>query len=366
MDNPFNPSFGIVPKVYIGREQVKNDFYNNIDKTNGIGKSFVVIGMRGSGKTTLLRSIEKKLEKKAIVVSTTSHTDILNVVIDQLYKKTKKTPKDYLKSLSSFSIGSFGIGLKDIEDFNNRTFWYKFSVILDELKKENIPLVILIDEIQKTSLGLRTLITTYQEMIGKDYNISIMVAGLPLAITELSNDDTLSFFKRADKVYLENLYMGDVFEDYKKEFEVFGYENITNLLEYAAAYSYGYPYLVQLVGYYLWEYFSQIKSSDDITEESVNYYLDKAKSKLFSDVHELVYSDLTKVEKDFIKAMSYDTKTSQFSDIMDRLNKDKNYISTYRSRLKKLGVIKGDSYGEMEFTLPYMNEFLQNKITNYE
>lgn len=45
--------------------------------------------------------------------------------------------------------------------------------------------------------------------------------------------------------------------------------------------------------------------------------------------------------------------------ISDILKKKPNYISTYKRRLLDSGVIRAESYGNVEFSLPLFKEYLQ-------
>ena len=63
----------------------------------------------------------------------------------------------------------------------------------------------------------------------------------------------------------------------------------------------------------------------------------------------------------FIQAMVDDIGSSKVSHIAKRMEKDSKYVSLYRSRLIKCGVIKDSGFGQVSFAFPYMRDFLLEK-----
>jgi hypothetical protein len=59
--------------------------------------------------------------------------------------------------------------------------------------------------------------------------------------------------------------------------------------------------------------------------------------------------------------MSDDEGFSSVTDIGERMQKKKNFISLYRERLISTGVIKPCGHGLLCFNYPYMREFLVYK-----
>ena len=84
----------------------------------------------------------------------------------------------------------------------------------------------------------------------------------------------------------------------------------------------------------------------------------KSKMELFRNVHRLVFSDLSNRDRDFVFAMSEDEGASSVSDIGERMQKKKNFISLYRERLISAGIVKPCGHGLLCFRYPYMREFL--------
>jgi hypothetical protein len=129
------------------------------------------------------------------------------------------------------------------------------------------------------------------------------------------------------------------------------------LIKEAASITKGFPYLFQLLGYYLWDTHTQGDSEKFVLEAASI----KSKVELFQNVHWLVFDDLSQKDKEFIFKMNLLNDETDIADMLTRLDKGKGYISLYRQRLISAGVIKSLGYGKIGFTLPYTGEFLESK-----
>jgi hypothetical protein len=354
--NPFNPAFGRKPEHFVGREQVLSEFTAGLENPNSPWRTTILIGIRGSGKTAILSDIqEHDSQKKKITVNVTATDDMLNNILAEIYRKMPQQIKKSLPSIGDFS--AFGIGVKfkegkDAPAFTNG-FRFQLTKMLDTLKKQYIQTIFLIDEVQKHSEDMRTFVTTYQHIVREKYDVVLLMAGLPEAISSVLRDKVLTFLRRANRVILENVPVKLVELEYDDALNTGGKKLPQKRAQEAAQATFGYPYLIQLLGYYLWEV-----SGKSITLKNYEEALVRSKVDLFQNVHELIFDSLSPIDKEFIFAMSADDGVSQFSDIVERMGKKKNYISNYRKRCLEAGVIKAAGYGMIEYTLPYMKEFL--------
>jgi len=360
MKNPFNPSFGLRPEQFIGRDDITDEYLRALSNQNNPWRSTLIVGVRGSGKTSILSDIQLRLqETDAIVVSTSPEGDFLNRVLGQIYRQLPKTAIDKLPKLKSISV-KLGVSLefessKDKPYFTN-SFDYQITQMLETIKKDRTQIVFLIDESQRHTAELRAFISTYQQLIMKELPVSMVMAGLPEVVSAVLNDDVLTFLRRANRVDLENIDINLVKADYKNVFRRSGHTVSEDILDEAALASQGFPYLIQLIGYYLWE---NVAGGFDgnILEQT----LIESKARLFKNVHQLVFDNLSNMDREFIFTMVGDTGHSRIQDILIRLAKDKNYVTKYRSRLISKGVIKPAGHGQLVFTFPYMREFLEQK-----
>jgi len=358
--NPFNPSFGVRPEQFLGRDDIIDSFVDAITNKNSLWRSTLLIGVRGSGKTAILSQMQARvMDKDTFVVSVSPEAEFLDNILGQLYKQMTNSKLKGLPRIKSISL-NYGVSVSldakdDVKDFT-KTFRYQITDMLDIVKKSGRNVVFLIDESQKHNEELRTFIGTYQHLIREDYPICLMMAGLPEVVSEILNDDVLTFFRRANQVLLRNVGISLIKQEYKNVFVSFKEYIPESLLEAAAESTYGYPYLIQLIGYYLWENTKNNYRGDLLTQALV-----EAKDRLFQNVHQLVYDKLSPRDKEFLFAMAEDVGHSLNKDILVRLGKDKSYISMYRARLISRGVVLSTGRGTIGYAYPYMREFLMEK-----
>lgn len=92
----------------------------------------------------------------------------------------------------------------------------------------------------------------------------------------------------------------------------------------------GFPYMMQLVGYYVWEMAS---AHTGITLRDVDSAIGHAMAEMADQVFEETYAELSDVDLGFLCAMLADDGPSRMADIAPRMNKSYSYAAQYRKRL---------------------------------
>jgi GTPase SAR1 family protein len=364
MQNPFNPSFGRKPERFIGRTTIVHDILEAIEFPNSPWRTTLLVGVRGSGKTALLSRIQKStIDEKVICISVTPDIEFLDNVLGQLFQNIPRGIKDTLPQITGVSTG---LGVKfdlkkenDLPTFTS-TFRYQITELLKVVRKKGYSVIFLLDETQKHTEDMRTFVSTYQHLIREEYPVSLVMASLPNVISDILNDDILTFLRRAKRVHLEYVDVALVKLDYQEVFANVLGEAGADIVGKAATATYGYPYLIQLMGFFLWDELNRGINIQSAYEKSII----QAKAELFINVHELLFQGLSNLDKEFIYAMAVDTHFSQIKDISDRMEKKMNYISNYRARLLATGLIKEAGHGKVTFVLPYTREYLTEKHLN--
>ena len=360
MNNPYNPSFGQKPERFIGRDSIIFEILGSLENYNSPWRTSLLIGVRGSGKTALLTDLADSVKKgNVLVVSVTPDGQLLNDILSCLYEQMPKTLRGAFKKVATISVGNLSVtfnGDQSAPEFT-KNFRYQITRMLEQLKKKKYKVLFLLDESQKHSEDMRIFISTYQHLIREDYDVSLVMAGLPNVISDILNDEVLTFLRRAKQVMLENVAYSAVLQEYteviKNQFNV-----TSEMIHVAATSTKGYPYLIQLVGYYLWEFLQREEKEGEALQKSIN----ESKIMMFQNVHKLLYRELSAGDKEFVKAMAADEGVSKFSDIIERTGRTKNHVSTYRVRLLDYGYIKVAGYGELEFCIPYTKEFIEQEM----
>jgi hypothetical protein len=359
--NTFLPTFGNRPDHIVGRDDVISDFLDGLSQPIGHpNRTSILIGQRGTGKTALLLEFaDLASQRDCVVARVTANRLMLNEIIQIIQIEGAKYAAERQFPLKGLSAGAFGfsVGLTFTEETKkNYGFRVKLSLLCDELAKQNKKVLILVDEVQPNSEEMRDLATTYQHLIGEKKDIVIAMAGLPDSISNVLNDNILTFLNRAHKVYLGPLPLGEISLYYAEVFTRFGKAIDSQALAAAVKATRGYPYLLQLMGYYLLGY---SKGSDTISMTDVERATASSRQEMIDSVFNTVLKPLSTKDKEFLNALSKDGVTGRMSDIAQRMKVSQPYAQKYRRRLIAAGVISASSRGEVSLTIPYLGEYLR-------
>jgi nucleoside-triphosphatase THEP1 len=360
MQNPFNPSFGQRPEVFLGRDDLIREFTNSLSQKNSPWRNIILTGIRGSGKTAIIADIVElyKNDKSVVTVSVTSMNGMLDEILSIVYDSSLRKGKKALKAITSVGILGNEINFDSsvAEPDFTANFRYQLTGLLNELAKKDTTVVFLIDEVQNVTDELRKFVTTYQHILSENYKVALVMTGLPDAIDDVLNDKVLTFLRRANQIKLENIEVALVSFYYKKIFADGNKKIDDALVHKAASLTEGFAYLVQLFGYNLWKY-----SDGEITPEIFELATVQSKASLFQNVHRLIYRGLSEKDRAYLMAMTPDAHISEAKNIRERMGVNTNTASTYRSRLLAAGLIRNAGRGSVSFTLPFMHDFLEDQ-----
>lgn len=363
LDTVFQPSFGNKPDKIVGREVVIDGILSGLSMRPGHrDRATLVTGQHGMGKTALLLEIaDRAFDKDFVVARVTASADMLDEIVETVQIKGSPFVKERKSKVKGFSAGalgfSFGLTFSD-EVVNNYGFRTKLSLLCDKLAENDKGILLLIDEVQANTEGMRTLATTYQHLVGEGKNIAVVMAGLPAAMSSVLNDSILTFLNRARKVHLGPLSLESIRVYYRLTFKALGKEFPAELLDAAVDATRGFPYLLQLIGYYLEEYSA---GSTLISDDMVSDAVESAKRDLEADVFATTLKPLSDMDVKFLEAMAVDEGPSKVSDVQMRLDVSAGYVQSYRARLIEAGVVASERRGELEFVVPYLGEYLRHR-----
>ena len=362
-NSAFIPTFGNRPNPLVGRDEILADFMEGLEHPEGHPhRSTIIKGQRGTGKTAILLEIADRAEKMGyIAVCVTANEKMLDEILQFLIVKSEKltSKKKGVKGMNAGAFG-FSVGFTFTDEVQqNMGFRLKLTLIADELAKKKRGILILVDEVLANSPQMRELAVTYQHLIGEGKNIAIAIAGLPAAISSVMNDDILTFLNRAHKVELHPLALNEISLFYSDRFAGEGKAIDAETLDYIVRSTFGYPYLVQLIGYYILKYARDANIIEDSVAQSA---VISATRELVDSVHKTCLKPLSDKDRAFLKAMSKDNESSSMADIQARMNVSPAYIQQYRNRLIESGVILSGQRGRVEFAVPYLGEYLRGEI----
>ena len=355
----FQPTFGNRPNQYIGRDRVIEQFIMGLQEPIGSrDRCSLFLGQRGMGKTALLLELSDRAVKLGYVVArVTAHEGMAQAIIEQFQLNGSTFFKDDKRQLTGMAAGalgfSFGLTFSDVTE-RQYGFRSKMSLLCDKLAEKDKGALILIDEV-RTSAAMREVASAYQELVGDGKNIAIAMAGLPHAVSSVLNDTVLTFLNRASRVELGLISTNLIRAYYERAFKGIGIKISDEYLDRAALATHGFPYLMQLIGYYLIQY-----TPDGGTVDAV--IMDKAERSSMGDMENNVFkpilNPLSDNDKFFLRAMAKHGDTVSTAKLKVAMGKRGPALQPYRKRLLESGVIEAPRRGELIFAVPYLAEYL--------
>lgn len=363
--NPFKPTAGGEPPLLIGRERVVRDFDKGLD--NGVGapgRIMLITGARGTGKTVMLTVLgDKARAHKWDVIEETASDGLCERLVSELCSKDSLIDK--LTFAPSITIAGASVSLGEAELSPKRmpeTLRKAMSARLDALEKRDAGLMISIDETQAASRAdLIAIATAIQHQIREKRNVSIVFAGLPQMISDLFDDEVITFLRRARTNVLANVPIDEVNESFAQTFEDSGMSLDASLVEKAAVATAGYPYMIQLVGYYIWDA-ADARESTVISKEDVDEGIREARVDLDNAVCVPELHGLSKNDRAYLEAMAVSDGPSGTSEVAKRMGRSAKYAATYRKRLLDAYVIRQTDRGEVDFAVPFLREYLRGHM----
>lgn len=368
MRNPFKPTAGATPPLLVGRDDVLEEFVESLDDGPGApGRLTLFTGPRGVGKTVMLSEVgDVALRRGWITLAETATPGLVGrlhpAVVRTLHELDPvSAPRRSLTGINLPLVGGgFGMSAPPAEVVEWRN---DLGKLLDVLESRSSGLLITVDEVHRSARDdLRDLAATVQHLVRENREVALAMAGLPSAVSDLLNDDVLTFLRRASRVELDDVPLISVREALAETITANGRSINDDALEEATQATSGYPFMIQLVGYHVW----RKAQGDNIDVEAVRAGLPAARKRLGSTVHETALADLSDVDRTYLVAMAQDEGESSTSAIADRLGETPVYAGVYRQRLMAAGVIHATRRGYVDFSIPYMREYLRDHAARSE
>lgn len=222
-------------------------------------------------------------------------------------------------------------------------------------------MLILVDEVQANSAETRHLVAAYQELVGEQADIALVMAGLPSAISETLNDRVLTFLNRARRVELSPLATSDVDAFFARSFDQLGIDVSEQQRQRAVEATYGSPYMLQLVGH------AVVAHADDdgtLSDDALERALASARKDFENDICKTALAALSDQDVAFLAAMARDKGCSRMANVASRMGVTPDYAQKYRRRLIDAGIIEATRRGSVGFAVPYLSGYLAESQGN--
>ena len=169
---------------------------------------------------------------------------------------------------------------------------------------------------------------------------------------------TLTFLRRALPVHIGAIDIGDVAWSLEETFAQTDVQVGEEQVEQMAQATRGYPYMVQLVGYYCW----QAAERNDMALDAAGCErgIARARSRFDAAVIEPALQHLSQRQMNYLRAMAQDGgRPSRSGEIAQRIGCSQTSASSLRDSLIRADVIEAPRWGELQFVIPYLWEYLQ-------
>jgi hypothetical protein len=362
--NPFKPSFGVSPPVLVGRDALLDEFVEGLEDGPGsAARATIYTGARGSGKTVMLNAVEDRARELGwLLVSETASPGFVDRIARQQLPRLLAgfDPKAVRRRVTGITapLGAGGVTWSTTESHApEASLRSQIELITDLLAETETGLLITLDEIHQNQIAeLRALATTVQHAFRDDRQLAFVGAGLASAITDVVNDEVLTFLRRAERHALGPVASEDVARALRTPVEDSGRNVADDVLDVMVEGTRGYPFLIQLVGAQVWR---RRRSEPEISMQSAHEGVSDALRRLGRLVYEPALADASDIDKSFLLAMAKDDGPSRMKDIQERLEIDANFASQYRLRLIASELIESTGHGYVDFALPYLRDYLR-------
>src|ERR1700712_3710496 len=260
MPNPFHASFGVSPPLLVGREAVLESFVEALEDGPGSsGRATLYTGARGTGKTVMLNAVEDRARQQGwLVVSETAPPGFIDRITQQHLPKLLRDfdPEAVQRRMKGYT-APVSIGRVDWDTVERHVVQAglrnQLELLTDVLGGHGTGGLVRPDEIDRNQLAeLRELATPVQHAFREGRELAFAGAGLAASVSDVVNDDVLTFLRRAERHSLGSVARADVERGFREPIEAAGRRIGDEALQLMVDGASGYPFLLQLVGAQTW------------------------------------------------------------------------------------------------------------------
>lgn len=363
LTNPFKPTAGAEPPQLVGRDGVLDEFTYGLKIRSGApGLLTVMTGARGIGKTVMLNEAEDVARTEGWVVVSETATPGFSERLAHAAKEHLEGLTDKPADRRIIGLGLAGVSvttsLGPEKQVENR---YLLEQLLRLLDKNQTGLLITLDEIHAADRDELALVASWvQHYIRESLPIALVFAGLPAAVSDLLNEGVATFMRRADRIDLAAVPIGEVAASYRLTFAPLEVHIGEGIFREAAEVTGGYPFMVQLVGYHLWKMAERLDAGGTLPVEDARVAFAEASRRNRRMVVEAALASASGRDLEFLQAMAVDNGPAATSAIAERMGVAKNMVGNYRARLISAGLVQSAGFGLVDFTVPGLREHLRS------
>lgn len=364
-NNPFSPIFGGKPDFFFGRKDVLKRFDLAMRDRGSEDRALFFTGTRGCGKTALLEQLSVRAEERGRIVIDLGPDDTIAQLVQAVVGYDEATTT--VSPQASLSILGTGGGLSAGSVSKTTRYGRENlpTLLIEACKRAKHGILVTLDEVQKVSLDdVSALCNAFQMASRKGHDIMLAVAGLPYAHGRIIHHDGCTYLRRAGHEELGLFTWGEADDAFGDAFaQVAGLSVRKGEADALNRASYGHPYLMQLLGYFLVTCVNEretgnryVVSSQDVREVIPMAVLAYERRALKPLVDELSATELQ-----YLRAMGKcldDQRLARTGEVARVLGKEQRQLSRARASLVDNGIIATPSHGYVMFCVPYLADYV--------
>ena len=367
-NNPFSPVFGGRPGIFFGRDELRKRFKIALADPSSEDRALFVTGTRGSGKTTLVELYSRMASTAGWKTIDLGPEHVVQSLLRGLVGYDEKTttisPQVSLSILGSGgSVG--GISTSEATHLDEADL---SAVFLAACREHPKGVFVSIDEVQKVPESEVSMVcNAFQLAIRKGLNAILVVAGLPHAHGEIIRYEGCTFMRRASHVELTLLSNAEAHDALSNALEkrTGGLGVASEDLDRLVQASYGHPYVLQLLGYYLVTVVNrgEPKRKHEATRKEVDEAIELAISAYETRALQPLIAELSTDSLRYLKAMANSLgpdRTVQTSEVAKALGLEVGKAGYLRRGLLADGIVISAGYGKLMFNVPYLAAYVQH------
>ena len=356
--NPFSPSWGVDPPVFVGRDEVLRAVEEAL--TDGPGspdRAMLVTGVRGVGKTVFLRQAAAVAEQHGwLCVDIDTNPLMLEHFLGKLADRASRYGNVDRKALTSIGIAGFSIGMESTEPMP--VSWdVRMERAIDLLREAGVGLLLTIDEVTPASPEFDTLAQAWKRIRGRrDNDAMIIMAGVPEAVGRLVNPppgSVTSFLDKSRQHTLDLLTAEQARDALLIPIRDTGKTIDLDALDLAVSVSRGHPYTLQLLGWTMWKQALDGVITIDHAHAASGQIAEVTTS------FDLIMRDRTRAEREYLHAVALDDGPTPTRAVAARLGRAPSDVNFARRRLLDAGLLTSPSRGQIDIAVPGLRDHLR-------
>ena len=370
--NPFSPIFGGKPDVFFGRKMILSRFDLAMIDPGSAERAIFITGARGCGKTALLEQLSIRAGKKKRRVIDLGPENTIDQIVRELAGYDEVTsiisPKANVNVLG-FGGEISGGSVSKTRHIGRETLQ---PLLLEVCAKAKQGLLVTVDEIQKVPAeDISSICNAFQMASRKGYDIMLAVAGLPYAYGSITKHEGCTYLRRASHEEIGLFTWDEASEALTSAFsDIKGLSISKEYLDRINDISFGHPYLMQLLGYYLIYHINSRnpEKKHTVTDDELDVAIKNALLTYEQRALMPLIDELPDREKQYLIKMSECMREDRLvstSDISDKMGLAINKLSRTRAYLLDQGIIASPEHGKVMFCIPYLSDYVnKNKAAS--